>query len=187
MELPQKGRAEINELSQGIEISIPARKNWAIIGFSAFWFLGWCISEVVVSFLVITSIIKGSPNWFVIFWLGFWSFGGVNVFQGLMWSLIGKELITIRLGRLTLDRAGLLFSKSKVYDLKEVRNIRVQLLDNNQSARRLGTLKIGENGIIRFDYGLMTVGFGGDLDEAEANYIIEILKRKNLLTDGNFS
>lgn len=40
-------------------------------------------------------------------------------------------------------------------------------------------------GTLRFDYGLKTVRFGGGIDEAEANFIINKLKEKKFIGETN--
>ncbi len=45
MELPYSGRSVISELYNGIEIHIPARKNWFIVVFLSFWLCGWAVGH----------------------------------------------------------------------------------------------------------------------------------------------
>ncbi|MBI3760199.1 MAG: hypothetical protein HY269_10680, partial [Deltaproteobacteria bacterium] len=40
------GRATMSESPDGLLITIPARKNWFIILFMAFWLVGWFFGEV---------------------------------------------------------------------------------------------------------------------------------------------
>lgn len=106
-----------------------------------------------------------------------------------IWMLKGKEVITIGQGILRLEKKGALLSRPKEYALDEVKFIRVQDEGTNYGGfgRRYGPLTaFNVGGMIRFDYGLQTVKFANDLDEAEAKYIIQQLKDRRLLTERNW-
>ncbi|GAB3938349.1 hypothetical protein [Mucilaginibacter myungsuensis] len=46
---------------------------------------------------------------------------------------------------------------------------------------------ISDMDTIRFDYGMKTIKFGGGLDEAEANHLLQRLKDKKILTAHNLA
>ena len=79
--------------------------------------------------------------------------------------------------------------KPKIYDLNEVKNVRIQ--DDNIEfgglfgGRRNNFSPFNSGGTIKFDYGLHTVKFAGGIDEAEAKFIVEKLKEKHFLTEKN--
>ncbi|OOQ61405.1 hypothetical protein BC343_20755 [Mucilaginibacter pedocola] len=83
------------------------------------------------------------------------------------------------------------FKAPKVYDLNEIKHIRAEEEPSlNSGFGRAGnnrqSISKFDTGTIKFDYGLKTVKFGNDLDEAEARYIIERLKSRKMLTEKNF-
>ena len=191
MERPYKGRATIQDNITDLQIIIPAKRNWFIILFIGAWLGGWLIGEFFALGMV-TGLFGGkSPaNLFILFWLIGWTVGGFFAFRMFLWNLIGKEIIIIGQGILTVDKKGALLFKAKTYDLNEVKNIRAQ--DDNLGVggpfgirpSGFGAFKAG--GTIRFDYGLQTVRFAGGIDEAEAKFILEKLKDRHLLTDRNY-
>jgi hypothetical protein len=191
MEQPYKGRAIIQDNFTDLQIIIPTKRNWFIILFIGAWLGGWFFGEVF-AIGAVTGLWGGNPaGLFILFWLIAWTVGGFFALRTFLWNLKGKEIITVGQGRLSIDKKGALLFKSKVYDLNEVRNIRV--LDDNFGyggffgGRRndFGAFNLG--GTIRFDYGLQTVKFAGGLDEAEAKFIIQKLRERHLLTEKNYS
>jgi hypothetical protein len=140
----------------------------------------------------VMGLFGGNPaSLFILFWLAAWTVGGFFAFKTFLWNLIGKEIITVGQNRLTIDKKGALLFKPKVYDLNEVRSVRVQ--DDNSgfggffAGRRNDFGGFNMGGTIRFDYGLQTVKFASGIDEAEAKFILGKLKERRLLTDKNYS
>ncbi|TFF40357.1 hypothetical protein [Mucilaginibacter psychrotolerans] len=188
METPYGGRAIINDDFDRIEIIIPGKKNYFILLFFCVWLVGWFFGE--------TSAMgmfghQGAIDLFMIVWLTGWTIGGVFVVCTILFMLLGKEIIQSGQGTITIRNKALFFLSPKVYDLNEVKHVRAaeefSMYNSFQfGRRRSGLMSNFNSGTIKFDYGLKTVKFGNDLDEAEARHIIEILKKKRLLTDKNF-
>ncbi len=190
MEQPYKGRAILQDHFSDFEITIPARRNWFLILFIGVWLGGWLFGEVT-AITTVTGILSGHPaNLFMFIWLGAWTVGGFFALRTFLWNVMGKEKITIGQGTLSIDKKAALLFKPKTYDLDEVKNIRVQ--ENNVSNEGLFRLRrknynvYDTNGAIWFDYGLQTVKFAEGIDEAEARFIIEKLKKRRFLTNKNF-
>jgi len=187
MELPYAGRATIDDNFNTLDISIPSKKNWFIIIFLSFWMCIWLVSIVAIPLTLFTDDSKTPiPFVFVSLWLCGWTVGGFFVFRTLLWNAIGKEVITISQGIMTIDRKGVIFYKAKSYDLSEARNFRVQedpatsIMPYGMSPLR--TWRMGNTGTIRFDYGMKTVKFGEGVDEAEGSYLLEKLRAKKLIS-----
>ena len=102
----------------------------------------------------------------------------------LLWSIMGKEIMIAGKGVLILVRKGDMLSKPKTYDLREVKNIRVQEEPNNNTffAQRSDVSLFTTKGTIRFDYGMKTIKFGAGIDEPEANYILDKLGEKHIIS-----
>jgi len=191
MEKPYKGRAIIQDNIVNVQITIPAKKHWFIIIFLGAWLGGWVFGELF-ALGAVTGLFGGfsrnPAGFFILFWLIGWTVGGFFAMRVFIWMLKGKEVITVGQGILKIDKKGALLSRPKEYSLDEVKLIRVQDEGGSYSGfgRRYGTLTaFNLGGMIRFDYGLQTVKFAGDLDEAEARYIIQQLKDRRLLTERN--
>jgi hypothetical protein len=108
----------------------------------------------------------------------------------ILLMLLAKEIVKIGHGIISIRNRALFFKSPKIYGLEEVKHIRIEQEASFGSgfgrSQRRGTAYSLDTGTIKFDYGLKTVKFGNDLDEAEARYIIERLKNKRMLTERNF-
>src|ERR1700742_1553015 len=104
MESPYAGRAIIQDNFDHVVITIPAKRNWFIILFTLFWMGGWFMGETSAGKNVFTNF--NGAGLFMIFWLGAWTIGGAFAFSMLIWNLIGKEIITVFSGVLTIRRTG---------------------------------------------------------------------------------
>lgn len=188
METPYGGRAIINDDFDRTEIIIPGKKNYGILLFLCVWMAGWFFGETSV---LATLGKNGASDLFLMVWLAGWTVGGIFAARTLLFMLLGKEIVKVGLGIISIRNKALFLKSPKIFDLNEVKHIRAEEEFSmysgfqNRQRRRGGFYNL-DSGTIRFDYGLKTVKFGNDLDEAEARYIIEILKKKRLLTDKNF-
>jgi hypothetical protein len=192
MENPYQGNAVIEDTLGGVEITIPSKQNLFVTLFLCFWLCGWATGEFFVIAALLGLTVKGelavSP--FLLAWLAAWTIGGVFIIRFVLWSLRGKEIITIGKGELTIDKKAALFYKPKTYDLNQGKNFRC--VDDSSGyygawGRRGGnSYGLDNTGIIKFDYGMKTIRFGGNIDEAEGNYLLQKLREKKILTENNF-
>lgn len=185
MESPYQGRATIHDNITNLQIIIPAKRNWFIIIFIGAWLCMWLAGEVFALAMIGGSVLGHSPaGFFIVFWVVAWTAGGFMAFRFFLWSVAGKEIVTIGQGTMMIEKKGALLAKPKTYDLKEVKNIRVQedipdYMGPFGGFPRSGFGKLYSGGTIRFDYGLQTVKFAGGIDEAEAKYILGRVKEKH--------
>ncbi|RYZ16228.1 MAG: hypothetical protein EOO16_26180 [Chitinophagaceae bacterium] len=191
MEKPYGGRAILQDKFTDLQIIIPAKRNWFHLIFIGCWLGGWLMGELF-AIGAVTGLLGGNPaGLFILFWLGAWTVGGYFALRTFLWNLKGKEIITVGQGQLTIDKEGALLFKPKVYDLKEVKHLRVQ--DDSDGfgglfgARRNDLSANQTGGMIRFDYGLQTVKFGIGLDEAEARFITDKLKGRYLPAESHYN
>lgn len=173
-----KGRSKIENTGSGIRITIPAKKNYFLILFLAFWLVGWVFGEVVV----LTQIFNpesDSPKLFMLAWLGGWTVGGAFAIYVWLWNIKGKEIINISSTELQHIRRLPIFQRSKEYDLSSVSRMRVQAQGNPIFGFHNGMEFWGiSGGSIVFDYGHSTHKFGAQIDEAEADHIVSTIKQQ---------
>jgi len=184
MEIPYTGRAIIQDNFTSLVITIPAKKNMFMILFFCVWIVGWFFGETTVSGNIFSGN-TGGAGAFEILWLCGWTLGGAFALNILIWNLFGKEIITFSQGTLTIQRKGTIFFRAKTYDLNEARNFRAEQVpqyDNYYRNRSLSNAFNPNNGTIKFDYGMQTIRFADNMDEAEANYILEKLRAKKLIS-----
>jgi hypothetical protein len=183
MEPIYNGRAVINEALGQIEILIPTRKVYIIIVFFCVWLMPISIGGAIaiISMFLAPEVPVFAPFLVLLFW------GAAVTFVGRMlwWMIAGKEVIEIDHNILQITQKGLLFSKPKVYDIKECRDFRS--IDNPFTNAFPLMIKsfffsMGANtGTIAFDYGMKTIKFAGAIDEAEGKHIINLLKEKKFI------
>ena len=190
MESPYKGRAILQDNGIEQQIVIPAKRNWFLVFFIGAWLCGWLMGELF-AIASVTGLLGRNPAApFIMFWLIAWTVGGFFAFRVFLWNITGKEMITVGQGRIAIEKKGALLFKPKVYDLNEVKNIRVQEENSEYGgfygSRRNALGIFNSGGTIRFDYGLQTVKFAGGIDEAEAKFILGKLKDRHLITERNY-
>jgi hypothetical protein len=112
--------------------------------------------------------------WFVV-----WTVAGVLAVYAWLWQVMGKEIVTVRDGILTLRRDIGGFGLNKVYDLDQVRELRAEpaVFDPMDLSMALQLWGIG-GGAIAFDYEGKTRRFGIGLDETEAKQAVAAIKKR---------
>ncbi|MGE8380045.1 MAG: hypothetical protein ACN6PN_16885 [Sphingobacterium sp.] len=192
MERPYSGIATHYEAPTGYSIIVPAKKHLPIIIIFILWLVGWILS--IVSFGPTLGDFYDNTGGlsfegiFIIVWLIFWIAGGLFVMKTLMWYLIGKEIITIDREQITIARQNDILFRQKIYDLQEAKrfNIEEEHFEFNFWGRRNDLAVFRNRGTIRFEYGFKTIKFANDMDQAEANHILETLRSSGYLTATNF-
>ena len=180
---PITGRSTVSDTLEGLRISIPSRKNVFMIAFLSLWLVGWGFGEVMVSGMLLRPPPGSSaPVVFMIVWLGMWTMGGAFCIYAVLWSLFGREVITLRGDVLSIRREVLAFGRTREYDLSQVRNLRVSPVPYNPFDFRAGLHFWGiGGGIVAFDYGAGTVRFGAGVQEGEASDLVKRLSDRHPL------
>jgi hypothetical protein len=101
---PAKPKASVNDTPEGLEILIPARRNWFVTIFLGFWLCGWAMGEFMVPATFFTQ--GGDPGaiLFTAVWLAVWTVGGVFALYIFWWSLVGRERILLTPSTLSIKR-----------------------------------------------------------------------------------
>jgi hypothetical protein len=173
------GKSKIEDSNGKLSISIPSKKNWFILIFAFFWLFGWFfgLNSVTTEFNIGQNKDAGIDG-FLIFWTIGWTLGGIAVLYLVLWGIFGKENIIIDGGICHIKKSIFNIGLLKKLDTNEIKNIRVDRIETGLiSGNRWSFWGLGP-GRIKFDYGLKTFSFGLGVDEAEANYIAELLINK---------
>ena len=180
IEVPSR-RSTIHDSPSGLEIVIPARRNFFTIAFIGFWLIGWACGEVfAIRQLFVVGKSPDFPGLFLLAWLGGWTVGGGFAIYAWLWTVVGKERIILRPGTLATKREVLGFGRSREYDLSHVSNVRISQQSHNPFDFGSGMRSLGiGGGMIAFDYGAKTFRFGASIDEVEAEDIVEELKKRH--------
>jgi hypothetical protein len=174
---PPRRRSTLRHTAGGLELVIPAKRNVFsifLIVFLAAWLGGWFIGEA--SALRELFHFEGrEPNFFLMFWLLGWTAGGVFALYALLWLAVGREVVSLRSGSLTIKRAVLGVGLTREYDLAHIKDLRVSPQPANQFGWNMSPWGMG-GGLVAFDYGAKTVRFAASVEESEASQIVSDLK-----------
>jgi hypothetical protein len=179
---PPRSRASIDDLGDGVEVSIPTRKNWLLILFLGAWMCGWFFGETsAISQLMAGEVKNSGSRGFLTFWLVGWTVGGFAAGTAWLWNIAGVERARFRSDGVSVRREVLGIGFTREYDASHIRNLRVSgapaAIDDWRS-RLHATGLLG--GAIAFDYGSSTVRFAMGLDEAEASQIVSQIRSRFL-------
>ena len=171
---PPSPRSRVSDTSNGLEISIPAKKQVFVILFLIFWLGMWAIGELSAIREVFGP---GSPEPFIVFWLGAWALGGIFATGILFWMIAGEEVILVTPSTLDISHRVFGIGRTKSYNPLQIRRLRVSpssqgVFDMKSSLQFWG---IG-GGLAAFDYGSSTIKFASGVQEAEAQYIVDFLR-----------
>ena len=176
MQTLNNGRAVIEHALGGLKVTIPSKKNWFVLIFATLWLGGWAMG-----FLSVTQELGeggGSGTGFLTMWLIGWTAGGAMVLFLLFWGFFGKEILEISSGNLHFEKSVFGIGIKKELMLSEVKNFRTEKISSGfYGGNRWAFWGLGP-GRVKFDYGLKTYSFGLAVDEAEAEYLAEILSQK---------
>ena len=183
-----RNRATINLNFNSLDIEIPAKKNWFVIIFMIFWLSGWTVGEGSAIHQVFNSGTPLTQNTFILIWLLAWTFGGAFAIYTLLWQLIGKEKISIGRNTMTVERLLWMVGSKRVYEIHRIKNLMVNQLPKISFGGK--NFNYGNNnriGRIKFDYNRKTITFASNIDETEAQAIINRLKRYSSFSEKNFA
>ena len=181
---PTAARITVTDTSEGLRIVIPCRRSLFVIAFLALWICGWGVAEVMVAKQLVDGDAPPDGGLFMLAWLGVWTLGGGVAIYAWLWQVMGKEIITVRGQTLKTRRDVGGFGFDKVYDMVQMRDLRVgpisfSPVDLTASFQLWG---IG-GGVISFEHGARTYRFGAGLDEGEAKQVVAAIKQRFRIPD----
>ncbi|WP_067141272.1 hypothetical protein [Oceanivirga salmonicida] len=184
MEEKFTGRAIIREYDDILEIKIPSRKKIFEIIFILFLVILWLIVEI----FALSSFFSNSYSDLfaknsISVKLPSWTVGGVFIIYISIYKLFGYELITVENGNLKISKKAGLINRKREYKIIEIKNMAI--IQNTLPYNDEDFIPF-ENQKIKFDYGMKTIKFASDIDEAEAKMILEKLKRNHNFREFNF-
>ena len=153
-----------------------------------FWLGGWVMGETFAIGAIFRSDKPVFANAFLLFWLLGWTVGALYVIYTILWQLIGRELIIVEKGLMTIGKSVKGIGRKKSYEIKSIKKLDVNPIQGvgiwhaNYNRNMFGM----RNGKIKFDYGMKTIKFANDVDEAEARMIFEKLKNNTNFNEENF-
>jgi len=148
------------------------------------WLGGWAMGEVrVISQLTGQSFNGTNSNQlpfpmmvFVLFWLIAWTIGGTAAIGIILYFIFGKEIITFTSEVVTIEKKVFSVGRTKRYAVYDIRYLRV-LHQDNYGFKFFNFNRLS-SGTLAFDYGIKTIRFAYEVDEAEAQIILHRIKEK---------
>lgn len=185
---PGTPRYTIQDDLATLHVTLRARRNWPTILFLGFWLMAWAVGEIIVGALFLRGVFatlrgqapnvgEGAGMLFMGVWLTFWTLGGGFALLVWLWSLAGREIITIDGEGLTIRRA--------VFGIGPARRYVAGYVDRLRLADESGASSGPWGGGLAFDYGGDTIRFGAGLNPGEAREVLaRIAARFPALTRG---
>ena len=177
----QTFRSRVDRGHTRLRISIPvATSDSARLHINALlviWLLGAAVSG---SAFVIQEDLLGPP----LVHVG-WLVAGLPVIWAFTRFAIGREVITLSKGKMTIWRQPFGAIYRKRYHLRKVRRLRVDTTGLRLSDRRHRRSPLrwrGERGLILFDYDLKPVRVGRSLSVAEAKHILNMIRESEYVS-----
>ncbi|MBO6716637.1 MAG: hypothetical protein JJ913_01635 [Rhizobiaceae bacterium] len=88
-------RITIRETGDGLGIHNPTRRQMPLILFLLLWLGGWSFGEYFALSEIFRSGTPLAGNLFLIFWVTFWTLGGLLAWWFVLWQLFGVERLFI--------------------------------------------------------------------------------------------
>ncbi len=175
-----KGKAQIEQSGNNFKIKIPSKKNWFVLLFGTAWLGPWYF--VFKSKIQRLGILEGDSTFgidgFETSWLIAWTLGGLFILGLLLWGYFGKEQIGISNSQIDFSKTIFGIGTKKELSQNEVKNFRFNEINESWfGMNRWAMYGLGP-GKVKFDCGLKTYSFGLALDDAEANYLVEMLNNR---------
>jgi len=176
------GRSRIEYTGDKLQIAIPTKKNWFLILFLGAWLGGWTFGEISALKGLFGDSPASGPPLVLFFWLIGWTVGGSLAVFVFLWNIAGNEIITLTQGLIQIERKVMGIGSTKQYSLTDSKGFRLSTATHDRGywGPRRQLWEFG-GGRISFDYGMKTVSFANGIDEAEANHLIDEMKRYNFV------
>lgn len=153
-------------------------------GFGLFWFTFWSLGGLAMLGKTTGTLLRGQqPAEFELIWLVGWAAAWCWMAGMLAWTFWGEELVTIGGAQLSIRQCIGRFGREKHYAVADIRHLNTRADDDYNEVRpglnfqppRLN------GGALQFSYGMRTVRFGLQMEEAEAIAVLEELRQQKSL------
>jgi len=142
------------------------------------WFFAWTVSGIIV-FTSYFTINDNNTKIAIIVWLGFWAYFEFKAFKAFTWRKFGVERIKLKEGKLFYKRDVAGRGKIKVYDFNFMKDLKVVEPKENSFIENVNNsywVIAGEK--ISFDYYGKEIKIGIQLEKADADELIKVIKKK---------
>ncbi len=170
-ERPRRSRYIVEDHLSSLRFIIKGRKNWPIVIFLGIWLIGWGVGEVVVAGILFSSLPDLSgDNWFLVFWLTFWTAGGAGALHGWFQAFTSREIVDVNAETLSIKQSVLGIGRRREYAAPYVDNLRIAPNYKSSSGR--------SGHCLTFNYGGDVVQWGASLSKAEAEEMLALIQSR---------
>lgn len=182
-------RSRVEPAAGGVEVTMPSRRNYVFAALQLVWLGFWVYALVgIVPNIFDANGPNPSQTTFLVVWTVGWVAGGCFVAALFLWTVAGRERLTIGPDGVVLRREAAGIGRSRRFELRAVKALRI--VENAGESAPFG-LFAGRGdpfgtraGSLAFDYGAKTIRFGSGIDAAEAKYVIsKIIAAKPALAE----
>jgi hypothetical protein len=168
-------RFSVDTLGGYEQITLRARRNAFVMTFLIAWLGGWTFGAISA---VKTLILSFQP--FVAFWLLAWVVGGMAAAISLAWQFSGSEGLRVIGSDLEISYRMLGMKKRRLFRGSDIRNLSTH---EDQALGRYGQMSLpffpgNKSGCLKFSYGARTIYVGAGYDEAEGQFILNLLRKR---------
>ena len=175
---PEAGRATITEGPGGLRISIPAKRRASLILFVPVFLAFWTVGIVMVVRQLNTGR-QGFNKLFLAVWLILAVGFSVPLILAWLWNMLGSEIVRVSAPSLTISKSLFGLMRTREYVAADIEAIRSSPYQEPVTSSSPSLSYFGlTGGNIAFDYGMKTVRFGVQVDEAEAKHIASLINRR---------
>ena len=186
LEPATQGRVLFSKVGEDLRIQIPIKKSPLLIVFiifMSFFLAGWIRVMIPLAQLASLIYFEDGPAFLrVLFAL--WSILGLIVLTLLLRSLWGREIVTVNTEFLIKELSLFGLGKKRRYRTLEIVHFRVVPGESGAFVFQSPIHLLGYGGgTIAFDYREKTIRFGGLLNVAEAQYLVDRIKEHSGIKD----
>jgi len=175
---PQAGRAKIAQGPDGLLISIPVKKHAYMMIFMPMFLALWVFGTVMAANQSRAGQQRPGKG-FLAVWLIFAVGWGLLLIFAWLWNMLGTEIVKVSASSLTISRSLFGLKKTREYVTADIEAIRPsQYYDQAHSFSSLLSYFGLTGGNVAFDYGMKTVRFAVQVDEAEAKHIASLINKR---------
>lgn len=172
VDTPTEGRAKIERVDPDLVITIPVKRELAVTVFLAIFIGAWA-NGMILALGHLFDFEDLPTTIFLIVWSVGWSFVGGALIVGFLWTLVGREIVTLSPLALTIERGIWSLRRRRTYELGRVRNLRETASGTAPIWKsRLTMATFPGSGYFTFDYDDKTLHFGPFLEETEIEHIL---------------
>lgn len=194
---PAPPRATVTEEPGGLRIVIPAWRHWLGIVFLGIWLPAWVVAEVLFGGVLVAALVSLLIGWgegptsiggtlLLAAFLVPWTAAGLCTAVAWLWSVAGKDVVTVTDRGVTLKRDVWGRGPTRTYDVARVRALRVVPWWKYNPWATWGYRRwmFPGGGPIALDHDGRTTRFGSGLHEAEARRIVARIRERLPLPTG---